>query len=125
MAKKNLVELKGFELKNPHKLDVARNGDGNNFAGFGDDDDAVLAEYDKRGGAIFKDGQKLKTGCFYDFKKKQPRAKPLVEVEGEIAKKKGGTTVETVGGTKKPVKGAKKIEDEEEVDEEEGSEDEE
>ena len=40
---------------------------------------AVIAAYDKLGGLIKgKEGAKVKTGSFYDFKKKAPRKEPEV-----------------------------------------------
>lgn len=38
----------------------------------------VLAHYDKLAGYITKDGVKVKTGSFWDFKKKAPRETPEV-----------------------------------------------
>lgn len=51
-------------------------------------DKLLLAHYDKLGGYITKDGVKVKTGSFYDFKNKTPRFAPeltfIAEVEGEL-----------------------------------------
>ena len=48
---------------------------------------ALLAEYDRLGGFVTKDGVKVKSGSFYDFQKKVARTefKPtfLSDVEGE------------------------------------------
>lgn len=49
---------------------------------------ALLAEYDRLGGLVTKDGLKLKTGSFWDFVKKEMRKEPTVvfvdSVDGEI-----------------------------------------
>lgn len=85
MAKKNESEtsengfkvVNGYHLVNAEKLDRAINGtvmsEGALKGGVGNDaePEEVIAEYDRLGGLILKDGKyKVKTGCFYDFKKK-------------------------------------------------------
>jgi len=82
----------GFECVNQEKLDRAINGVKNGatlvFKGVGDaaTPEEVLANYDKTGGLILKDGQIVKTGSFYDFENKKPRKVPevtfLVELDG-------------------------------------------
>lgn len=118
--------IKGYELVNEGKLSVVINGDGNSFDGLGAEanDSAVLAEYDKRGGLIRFKGRKLVTGCFYDFKAKKARAKPVIEFDGGPTSRPG-TVIEKIDGPskgdkpagKKTSKKAKDV-DEEEVDEE-------
>ena len=80
-----ILEIKEgkFELVNDSKALIAQNGDGNNFAGFGEDAEKVIAEYDKRGGLIKFEGKEVKTGCFYDFIKKAPKEEIVIEYEAE------------------------------------------
>ncbi len=100
---------------------------------------AVIAEYDRLGGLILKDNAKVKTGCFYDFEKKQPIDKPQIVViyrvndkdievkDGEplplavrAAKQADEEAAEEVAGKKaskgKTAKKKSKAEDDEEVD---------
>lgn len=42
------------------------------------EDAALIAEYDRLGGLITRENDKIKTGSFYDFKAKRPRAVPEV-----------------------------------------------
>ena len=82
----------GFECVNGEKLERAihglKNGDKEVFRGVGDKatPDAILANYDKLGGLVLKDGQIVKMGSFYDFAKKKPREVAevtfLVEIDG-------------------------------------------
>ena len=64
---KNLV-VKGFELLSLDKIQRALDK-----LGEGASEEAILAEYDKLGGAIRKDGRKLQTGAFFDFEEKKPK----------------------------------------------------
>ena len=54
----------------------------------------LLAEYDKLGGYITKDGNSIKKGSFYDFKGKKPLDKPEItftyNVNGEFIDVKEG-----------------------------------
>lgn len=76
--------VNGFELGNEEKLQRVVSGsltaDGSMIGGLGEDADpnAVLAAYDKLGGLITKNGDRVKTGSFYDFKAKEARKKPEV-----------------------------------------------
>ncbi len=75
--------IEGFELKNAHKLDRAINGTpgskGVINGGVGSSDEGkIIAEYDRLGGFIVKDGYKLKTGCFWDFKNNCVFKKPQI-----------------------------------------------
>lgn len=79
--------IDGFKLENPDKVERAVHGDmGRNGAlegGLGDEvasknPSLVLARYDKLAGYITKDGIKIKTGSFWDFKAKAPRKEPEV-----------------------------------------------
>lgn len=91
--------IKGLDLANDDKLNIVYDGDGNNYAGVGRDAEEalVISEYDKRGGLIKKDGRKVKTGCFYDFRSKKPFAKPVIEfADGPTARP--GTMVEKIDG---------------------------
>lgn len=84
-----LVELKEgtFELVNEQKVDRALNGapmqNGLNKGGVKKEDGSfdpltLITEYDKMVGLIKKGGDKLKHGCFFDFKAKKPRVTPEI-----------------------------------------------
>ena len=81
------MEINGYVLVSEAKLDRALNGtivdQGRVLGGVGKDatPEAILAEYDKLGGLVLKDGLKVKLGSFYDFKKKQARKEPEVSFE--------------------------------------------
>ena len=47
-------------------------------------DEAKIVEYDRIGGAIFLNVDKVKNGCFYDFKNKKPFETPEVLLEFRI-----------------------------------------
>lgn len=77
MAKKNekaelkaleSVQVAGFELLNNEKVERA-------LVAVGEDasEEELLAEYDKLGGGIKKDGRKVALGSFYDFTTKSPK----------------------------------------------------
>lgn len=74
-------KILGYSLVNHDKLDRAINGAvskrGQLEGGVGAEasDEAVIAEYDRLGGLILKGKYKVKTGSFYDFKGRKPRAK--------------------------------------------------
>ncbi len=74
--------INGFQIENAEKLDrvilgvVGRAGEAQGGLGLEADPELVLALYDKLAGFITKDGVKVKTGSFYDFKLKKPRAIP-------------------------------------------------
>ena len=79
--------IDGFVLENPDKLERVINGElgrtGSLEGGMGekearDNPSLVLARYDRIAGYITKDGVKIKTGSFWDFKKKCPRETPDV-----------------------------------------------
>lgn len=90
-----------FELVNDEKINRALNGSVTKNGvpqggllrkhGTNNPDDVppteLLAEYDRLGGLILKDGNKLKIGCFYNFTLKQPLDKPVVifveRIDGE------------------------------------------
>lgn len=99
MIQENTV-VKGYELKNRRKAVICAEGnigEGMSFPGVGwENEDALLAEYDKRGGLIMKDGQKIATGSFYDFKLRKPRPEPLIAVQ-EPLKRKPPVTTEELG----------------------------
>ena len=77
-----------YELVNEEKvqrvIEGQTNAQGEMVDGLGadaieNDPMAVIAAYDKLGGLIKgKEGAKVKTGSFYDFKKKAPRKEPEV-----------------------------------------------
>ena len=127
-----------FILVNAEKVDRALHGTPNDKGeyrgGVAKEDgtyenSALLAEYDKIGGLIRVGGDKVKTGSFYDFKKKKPRVKPEVvfvfNVNGKFVEVADG--VELPGQVKaariaeedeKPKKGKKEVVEEVVVEEE-------
>lgn len=85
--------VKGFELINSEKVERALVGTVQRTGALSGgvqkpdgtyDGDALLAEYDRLGGLVRKDGEKVKTGSFYDFKAKRPHAEPAVFLEFRI-----------------------------------------
>jgi hypothetical protein len=88
------MEIKGFVLENLDKVNRAINGSitdkGRIVGGVGKDakPEAILGEYDRLGGYITKDGEKVKNGSFYDYANKEVREKPEVlfvaEIDGDI-----------------------------------------
>lgn len=76
--------INGYKLGNEDKVERALHGTigqkGALQGGVGDEasDEAKIAEYDRLGGLITKDGHRIKTGCFYDFKKKVAFKDPQV-----------------------------------------------
>lgn len=83
-----------FVLENEDKVERALHGSvtrlGKQEGGVGDNasDEALLAEYDRLGGLITKDGLKVKTGSFYDFSAKKPREEAQIifvtNLEGDL-----------------------------------------
>lgn len=84
------MEIDGYQLTNTVKLDRARTIIGEDAS-----DQDLLVAYDRLGGLITKEGQKIKTGCFYDVKSKKAFAKPkliyLYSVSGRIVEVPEGT----------------------------------
>ena len=83
----DFAEIDGFVLQNSGKTERVINGElgreGSLVGGMGEKEakenpSLVLARYDKIAGYITKDGVKIKTGSFWDIKKKCPREKPEV-----------------------------------------------
>lgn len=79
--------VNGFEMRNPDKLERVVMGNmgraGVLEGGLTEEvaiknPELVLAHYDKLAGYITKDGIKIKTGSFWDFKGKAPRKVPEV-----------------------------------------------
>jgi len=114
--------VKEFLLVNEEKVERALNGsvvgDGTHKGGVSKtdgtyDDGALLAEYDKLGGLIKKGSDNVKTGSFYDFKAKKPKATPEIVFTYMI----NGKVVEVKDGTELPgiVKAAKILAEEEEA----------
>jgi len=60
------VYVQGFELLNDEKVQRALDAVGPNAS-----EEQLLAEYDKLGGGIKKDGRKIALGSFYDFTAKK------------------------------------------------------
>lgn len=84
------MNIDGYILENPTKVERAINGtptaNGGTNGGVGVDGN-ILAEYDRIGGLITKNGRKVKTGSFFDFKankvKKNPDVVFLIRVGDE------------------------------------------
>lgn len=78
------MEIKGLSLINEEKVNRAIfgmvSGKGEMLGGVGEDasDEAKIAQYDKLGGLIKKGKYKVKTGCFYDFKKRKTVENPEI-----------------------------------------------
>lgn len=76
--------INGFQIENAEKLErvvmgvVSRAGTLEGGLGLDADPELVLANYDKLAGFITKDGVKIKTGSFWDFKAKAPRKEPQI-----------------------------------------------
>lgn len=76
--------INGFQIENAEKLErvvYGNMGRGSELVGglgVDADPELVLANYDKLAGFITKDGVKVKTGSFWDFKAKAPRKTPEV-----------------------------------------------
>lgn len=76
--------VNGFQIENAEKLErviygtMGRGGELMGGLGLEADPELVLAHYDKLAGFITKDGVKVKTGSFWDFKAKAPRSKAEV-----------------------------------------------
>jgi len=82
-----IVETKfgTFELVNEDKVERVvvgtTNSEGAFVNGLGEDADPldILTEYDRQGGLIRgREGQKVKTGSFFDFKRKAARKAPEI-----------------------------------------------
>lgn len=99
-------EINGFSLVNEEKLGRAIEGspgkEGKATGGVGREasPEAVLAEYDRLGGLVLKGGRKIKTGSFYNFEERAPRAVPEVVYE---LRDLDGNKVELKEGEEVPV----------------------
>lgn len=71
----------------------------------------LLAEYDKVGGLITRDGDPIKTGSFYNFKARKPHENPKIERVFRI----NGKTIAVADGEEEPglVKAKKQLDAEE------------
>src|SRR3990167_6855503 len=89
------MEIKGYVLSSTEKVERMLHGtpgkEGKLQGGVSDEatDEAKLAEYDRLGGLILKDGHKVKMGSFYDFAARKPQETPNVllifrDVEGNV-----------------------------------------
>lgn len=100
------LDLSGFHLQNHEKVNRAIHGSmtsgGQLKGGVGEDaaPAAILAEYDRLGGLVLKNGRKVKTGSFYDFKGRRPRTNPEITL---ILKSISGGTVEVKAGQEIPI----------------------
>lgn len=130
--------INGIHLLSGLKLKIAAEGnigEGGEFAGVGwDDHDKLLIEYDKRGGLMAREEEstdedgnptkilaKIKNGAFWDYKKRAPRTKPVIELQVP-PKARQKVTMEAVGKAEKlptdhesvkPLKKSKKVSDDE------------
>jgi len=74
-----------FDIINIEKLDRVVNGvlkgDGTMTGGVGEDasTEEILAAYDKAGGLIKRNGDTVRTGSFYNFRKKEAHKEPKIE----------------------------------------------
>lgn len=110
--------VREFELVDPIKVDRVLNGTTNNRGGLtpgimqnGEfDEDVLLAEYDKIGGLVRLDGNKVKMGSFYDFRNRKAFEKPEVMLTFKV----NGKFVDVPADKELPpiVKAAKMLEDE-------------
>lgn len=111
-------EFGGYELYSHDKLDRVFNGvtgeHGLLTGGIGKDAplEQILAEYDKLGGLIKKDGLKLATGSFYDFRNKKAREIPSLEKAHESNSKGLQINTENVGAVPKKGRESKHVEEE-------------
>lgn len=120
----------GYTLANEEKLNRAvyghmiQEGKLEGGVGEGATPEAVLAEYDKLGGLILKGNHKVKTGSFYDFPARKPKATPevllvfrdlddnIIEIpEGEALPMEvvAAERIKEKKGAKKVIKIAKKV----------------
>lgn len=110
----NEIIFDGYKLENEVKYKrvvdgtLGKEGQLDGGIGLKKDDDGnitngaqILAEYDRLGGLITKDGEKVATGSFYDFKNRCARKVPDVQMEEKTILP--AVTVETVDD-KGPVK---------------------
>jgi hypothetical protein len=117
------MNIKGFELVNEEKVERAINGTVNSLnekiggiiAEDGTyDENELLAEYDKLGGLITKEGDRVKTGSFYDFRNKKMLSKPnivfIYNVNGKIVEVEDG---KELPGIVKAARELERIENEE------------
>lgn len=99
------MKIKGYELVNEDKVRRVIEGDvnrqGSLAGGIGDGDKAlILAHYDRKGGFIRNAaGEKVKMGCFWDFKNNKPFEKPKVILVYRI----NGQEVEVPEGAPAPL----------------------
>lgn len=89
---RDVSTIKGFLLENPDKVLRAAEGyptaRGKLEGGVGyEDEDKLLAQYDRLGGLITENGRKVKTGSFFDFATKMPRKKPEVVYVVKVAER--------------------------------------
>lgn len=87
------TKVKGYDIVNPEKAERAYAGTPDRNGGYKGgvrkpdgtyDDDAFLAEYDRLGGLVRKNGDTVKMGSFYDFANRKPREKAEVYFEFRI-----------------------------------------
>ena len=104
------MNILGYDLVNDEKVNRAIYGsigqEGRLSGGVGENatDEVKLAEYDKLGGLITKDGNKVKTGSFYNFEKKIAREEPQITFEAVL----DGNIVEVNEDEIKAIKTAEK-----------------
>jgi len=78
------MKLKGLELVTEEKVNRAINGtigrEGRLVGGVGKDatPEVLIAEYDRLAGAIRKEGRKVVTGCYWNFKDQVAHKDPKI-----------------------------------------------
>lgn len=114
------MKLNGYDCVNADKVNraiygaVTSNGRLSGGVGENASDDVKLAEYDKLGGLIQKDGNAIKIGSFYDFEKRCPREVPEVlfvfrDIEGNVVEVPEGKEVPLSVKAAKIASEAKKV----------------
>lgn len=99
------MNVDGYELVNEEKVSRViggtqqRGGKLSGGLGKNADDADVLAQYDRIGGAITKDGVKVKTGCFWNFEDGEAVKNPKVVFVYRV----NGKEIEVPEGGKKPI----------------------
>lgn len=99
------MEVGKFKLTNEDKAHRAIHGNvtraGQSTGGVGEKatEEQILAEYDRLGGHVTLDGDRVKTGSFYDFKSKKPRDPAVVVLQFPI----NGQTIEVRAGKALPM----------------------
>lgn len=121
-SKPNRASIGEFSLANPAKVERALNGDMMNDGSYRGgvikdgkyDSMELLVEYDRIGGYIKdEEGNKVKTGSFYDFKAKQAHKTPQIvrifTINGEFIEVAEGNQTPRIVEAQKEYNKAKEI----------------